>query len=92
MSISWAAHGWEGGRGGGGVKKVLVPKICYTYPTMMKLGIIIEISNFCYVKKYRYRLHFNTKVLIFLTFFCVFKGCFNKHGYNLDGLLGLLKI
>ena len=28
-----AAHGW-------GDKKVLIPKICYTYPAMMKLGIV----------------------------------------------------
>ena len=26
-----AAHGW-------GLKKALLPKICHTYPTMMKLG------------------------------------------------------
>ena len=61
-------------------------KICYTYPTMKKLGTVmlylrkiqkyinqvthslistdvsiylLEISNFCYIKKYRYRLHFD---------------------------------
>ena len=28
-----------------------------------------EISNFCYVKKYRYRLHFNPYFLIHLTFY-----------------------
>ena len=28
-----------------------------------------EISNFYYIKKYRYRLHFNTQFLILLTFF-----------------------
>ena len=28
-----------------------------------------EISKSCYIKKYRYRLHFNTKFLILLTFF-----------------------
>ena len=28
-----------------------------------------EISNFCYIKKYRYRLHFNTWLLVLLTFF-----------------------
>ena len=27
-----------------------------------------EISKFCYIKKYRYRLHFDTKSLILLTF------------------------
>ena len=28
-----------------------------------------EISNFCYIKKYRHRLHFNTYFLILLTLF-----------------------
>ena len=28
-----------------------------------------EISNFCYMKKYRYRLHFNTQFPILLTVF-----------------------
>ena len=73
--------------GWGGAKKALLPKICHTYPTMMKLGTVIlylkkiekymnhvthpltladisifspEISQFCYFKKYRYRLHFST--------------------------------
>ena len=27
-----------------------------------------EISKFCYIRKYRYRLHFNTEFLILLTF------------------------
>ena len=27
-----------------------------------------EISKFCYIKKYMYRLHFDTKFLILLTF------------------------
>ena len=74
-----AAYGWE--------EKGPLPKICRTYPTMGKLGIIIpylkkfqkiyklrdiplgsagisifstEINNLCFIKKYRYRLHFNT--------------------------------
>ena len=28
----------------------------------------LEISKFCYIKKYMYRLHFDTKLLILLTF------------------------
>ena len=28
-----------------------------------------EISSFCYIKKHRYRLHFNKQFLILLTFF-----------------------
>ena len=72
-----------------------VPKICLTYPTMMKLGTVIpylkkiqkiyesrdtplssadisifsmEISKDCYIKKCRYRLHFDTEFLTLLTF------------------------
>ena len=33
-----AAHGWGGGGGGGNTP---IPKICDTYPTMMKLGTVI---------------------------------------------------
>ena len=43
-----------------------------------------EISNFLCIKKYTYRLHFNTQFLNLLTFFRVFKGYFNKHGCNFD--------
>ena len=82
MGIFGAAHGCE--VWGRGVKNVPLPKICHTYPTMMKLSTVIpylkkiqniyesrdtppdfsifseEISKFCYIKKYRYRLHFRT--------------------------------
>ena len=75
MGLFGAAHGWEGSKR---------PKICHTYPKIMKLGTVIpylkkiqkihesrdtlldisifspEISKFCYIKKYRYRLHFDT--------------------------------
>ena len=30
---------------------------------------LFEISKFCYIKKYRYRLHFDKELLIILTFF-----------------------
>ena len=70
-----------------GAKRPSSPKICLTYPTMMKLGKVIpclkkiqktykssdralsyadisicsrEISSFCYIKKYKYKLDFNT--------------------------------
>ena len=39
MGFFGAAHGW-------GAKKAPLPKICYTYPTMMKLGTVIP-----YLKK-----------------------------------------
>ena len=69
----------------GGAKRPPLPKICHTYPTMIKLGTVIpylkklqkiyesrdtppdstDISIFspentkvCYMKKYKYRLHF----------------------------------
>ena len=86
-----AAHGWRGRKG------PLFPKICHTYPAMMKRGTVIyylkktqniymnlvthrlgsadisifssEFSKFCYIRKWRYRLHFGTWFLIFLTFF-----------------------
>ena len=68
-------------------KKTRLPKICHTYPTMMKLDTLIpylkkiqkyinhvihflisadicnflpEIIKFCYIKKYRCRLYFDT--------------------------------
>ena len=82
MYIFGAAHGWRKGGGGG---RPPLPKICHTYPTMIKLGTVIpylkklqkiydsrdtapgstdisifsrENSKVCYVKKYKYRLHF----------------------------------
>ena len=71
----------------GGAKMPTLPKICHTYPTMMKFGTVIphlkkiqkiyklrdtsfssadisifspEISKLCYIKKYIYRLRFDT--------------------------------
>ena len=60
--------------GEGGGKKTPLPKICHTYPTMMKLGTVITYLKkiqkiyksrdtpleFCCIKKFIYRLHFNT--------------------------------
>ena len=43
LDILGTAHGWWGE---GGVKRYTLPKICHTYPTMMKLGNIIP-----YLKK-----------------------------------------
>ena len=40
MGLFRAAHGW------GGRKEAPLPKICHTYPTMMKFGIAIP-----YLKK-----------------------------------------
>ena len=83
MGFFRAAHGW----GWGGKNATAHPKICHTYPTMMKLGTVIpypkkiqkiheprdtpleffwhqhflpKISKFCYIKKYRFRLYFDT--------------------------------
>ena len=91
MGLFGAAHGW----GEGQKDSNPLPKICHTYPVVMKLGTVIpylkkikknmnhvthplisaDISSFslkirklCYIKKYRYRLHFDTQFLIVLTF------------------------
>ena len=40
MGLFGAAHRWGGG--GGEAKRLLLPKICHTYPTMMKLGTVIS--------------------------------------------------
>ena len=40
MGYFGAAHGCEGGGGGVG-KQAPFPKICRTYPTMIKLGTVI---------------------------------------------------
>ena len=81
MGFFGAAHGrW-------GCKKATFPKICHTYPTMMKLSTVTpylnkiqkymnyvthplisadisifspEISKFWSIKKYKYRLRFDT--------------------------------
>ena len=79
---------------GVGAKRLPLPKICHTYPTMMKLctvmpylkkiqklyhvthpmspanisSFLLEISKFGCIKKHIYRLHFDTKSLILLTF------------------------
>ena len=41
MGLFRAAHGWDGGDGGGGAKKPSLPKIFYVYPTMMKVDTLI---------------------------------------------------
>ena len=38
MDLFGTAHGWRDG----GDKKALFPKICHKYPTMTKLGTVIE--------------------------------------------------
>ena len=51
----------------------------------------LEISNFCYIKKYRYKLHFNTQLLIILTFLEPLRvDIINM--VAIDANLGLLKI
>ena len=39
MGFFRAGNGWEGGGGGG--KKAPLPKICHTYPAIMKLGTVV---------------------------------------------------
>ena len=100
---------WACSRMGGESKKVLLPKVCHIYPTMMKLSThipylkkikkyinhvihplssadvnicLLEISKFCYVKKYRYVFWYIVSNSFNL--FWVLKGFFDKHGYNFD--------
>ena len=74
-------------------KRLPLPKICHTYPTMMEFGTAIpylkkiqkyinhvthplssadisifspKISKFCYIKKYRYRLDFESLVIVLI--------------------------
>ena len=42
MGIFGAAHGW-----GGVGKKAPLPKICHTYPRMMKLDTAENFATFC---------------------------------------------
>ena len=42
MGFFGSAHGWRG------AKKATLPKICHTYPTIMKLGTVIP-----YLKKFQ---------------------------------------
>ena len=50
-----------------------IQKTYKSYDTSLELCwhqlFLLEISNFCYIKKYGYSLHFNTYCLILLTFF-----------------------
>ena len=81
-------------RMGVGAKRLPLPKIYHTYPTMMKLCTVmpylkkiqklyhvtqpmsptdiisfsLKISKFGYIKKYKYRLYFDTRFLILLIF------------------------
>ena len=64
MGLFGTAHGW------GESKKVPLPKISHTYPTMIKLGTVVpyqrkiqkihELRKFCYIKKYRHKFHFDS--------------------------------
>ena len=40
MGLFRVSHEWRR-RGGSGAKRPLLPKICHTYPTIMKLGTVI---------------------------------------------------
>ena len=56
-----------------------LPKICHTSYSADISIFSSEICNFCYIRKYRYILHFGKQ-------FLVFKDFFNKHGYNFDNV------
>ena len=58
MGVFGAAHVWGGGEGGR-AKRFPLPKICHTYPTMMRLSIIIP-----YLKKIQRIYNHMTRPLI----------------------------
>ena len=51
------------------LKKVKKYKSRDTSLDFADIHISLEISNFCYIEKYKYRFHFNTKFVILLTLF-----------------------
>ena len=56
-----------------------------TYPlSFAYISIFLYKSETFFFKRYRYRMYFNTKFLVLLTFFRAFKGFFNKCYYNFD--------
>ena len=72
------------GRGGGGAKKVPLPKICHTYPAMMNLAQLYLTQR--RTKKYMNQVAHpfsSADISIFspkITKFC----CIKKHGYRLS--------
>ena len=56
-----------------------ISSLRYSKETPILLNFVIYFVHDC-------RLHFNTYFLIVLTFFLIFKGCFNKHDCNFDYL------
>ena len=71
MAIFGAAHGWRGGV----VKRPPFPKICHTYPTMMKLGKIIP-----YLKKIKKYMNHVTHLLTYADI-SIFSPEINKFSY-----------
>ena len=63
------------------IKKIYINHVIQPLSSVDNSIFSSEVNNFCYIKKCRYRLHFNT-YLILLTLFWIFKGCFSKHGCN----------
>ena len=51
------------------LRVVFIPQQLLTGASTVPQGYIQEISKFCNIKKYRYRLRFDTKYIILLTFF-----------------------
>ena len=84
MGFFGAAHGWRGQGAKMCHTYPTMMKLGTVIPYLRKIKKInhmthslisadisnfsLEISKFCYIKKYMYRLHFDTKFLILLTF------------------------
>ena len=81
MGFFRAAHGWRG-VGGGGAKWLPLPKICITYPTMIKLGTVLT-----YLKKIQKNMNYvihpliSAETSIFLPEIGIFR-YINKYRYR----------
>ena len=72
------------------INSTIMTSKLYTYPTVMKLGSVLPHLKmiekmyklphtpleFCYIGKYRQKLHFDTFFLFFKKFYLVFVNCF----------------
>ena len=95
MGFFRAAHGWRG-VGGGGAKWLPLPKICITYPTMIKLGTVLT-----YLKKIQKNMNYvihpliSAETSIFLPEIGIFRYInkyryrFRFHGFPISGFLVL---
>ena len=89
------------------INSTIMTSKLYTYPTVMKLGSVLPHLKmiekmyklphtpleFCYIGKYRQKLHFDTFFLFFKKFYLVFVNCFLyldflSHALSIHGAAG----